>query len=80
MAKIYAPNKQYSGVSASVPFVNGVGETENKSLIDWFKEHGYSVEGDSENSGEPDMEPPNGEGIPEPEGEKPSAAKKGKEK
>ncbi|MDF2513730.1 MAG: Uncharacterized protein K0S04_3596 [Herbinix sp.] len=35
MAKIYAPNKQYSGISASVVFVNGVG---------WFKDHGYEVE------------------------------------
>lgn len=42
--KIYAPNKQYTGVSASVFFVNGVGETDNQHLIAWFKEHGYRVE------------------------------------
>jgi sugar phosphate isomerase/epimerase len=44
MAKIYAPNKQYSGISASVVFVNGVGETENPTLLKWFKDHGYEVE------------------------------------
>lgn len=46
MAKIYAPNKQYTGVSASVTFVNGVGETSNPHLIQWFREHGYTVEGE----------------------------------
>lgn len=44
MAKIYAPNKEYTGVSASVFFVKGVGETENSHLINWFKDKGYEVE------------------------------------
>lgn len=44
MAKILCPNKQYSGISASVTFVNGVGETKNKNLIAWFKTKGYKVE------------------------------------
>jgi hypothetical protein len=44
MAKIYAPNKQYNGESASVVFVKGVGETEDAHLLEWFKEHGYTVE------------------------------------
>lgn len=43
MAKILAPNKQYTGVSASVPFANGIGETDKPELIDWFKKHGYQV-------------------------------------
>lgn len=43
MAKILAPNKEYTGVSASVSFCNGIGETENSNLIEWFKEHGYEV-------------------------------------
>lgn len=47
MAKIYAPNKQYTGISAGVPFVNGAGETDDPHLIDWFKAHGYEVEGDA---------------------------------
>lgn len=42
--KIKSPNKDYTGVSASVPFCNGVGETEDPYLIQWFKEHGYEVE------------------------------------
>lgn len=45
--KIYSPNKEYTGVSASVPFCNGVGETNDPHLIQWFKDHGYKVE-DSE--------------------------------
>ncbi|MBB6218665.1 hypothetical protein HNQ80_004839 [Anaerosolibacter carboniphilus] len=44
MAKIHAPNKQYSGVSASVTFINGVGETDLPHLIEWFKGHGYEIE------------------------------------
>lgn len=46
MAKIYAPNKQYTGVSAGVTFVNGVGETSDPHLLEWFREHGYTVEGE----------------------------------
>lgn len=44
MAKVTCPNKQYSGVSAGVTFVNGLGETEDINLIAWFKEKGYTVE------------------------------------
>lgn len=44
MAKILTPNKDYSGISASVPFINGVGYTDDEDLISWFKEHGYEVE------------------------------------
>ena len=43
MARILAPNKQYSGISASVKFVNGEGFTTNEYLISWFKSHGYDV-------------------------------------
>lgn len=50
MAKIICPNSQYSGISASVTFVNGVGETDNAQLIEWFKTHGYSVEEDTDES------------------------------
>ena len=42
--KIYAPVEDANGIYASVMFVNGVGETDNPSLIEWFKEHGYEVE------------------------------------
>lgn len=43
MAIIEAPNKEYTGVSASVAFCNGVGRTDNQNLIQWFKDHGYTV-------------------------------------
>lgn len=42
--KVYSPNKDYTGVSASVPFCGGVGETDDPYLLDWFKKHGYTVE------------------------------------
>lgn len=44
MAKVYAPLKDYNGISASVTFVNGVGETDNENLLEWFEEHNYTVE------------------------------------
>lgn len=43
MAKIYAPNKRYTGISASVSFVNGVGETNRPELLAWFSSNGYEV-------------------------------------
>ena len=46
--KIYAPVKDANGVWASVRFVNGVGETDNPSLIKWFETHGYRVEKSAE--------------------------------
>lgn len=51
MAKILAPNKEYTGVSASVTFANGVGETDNPTLLNWFKEHGYEVSEDTAEEG-----------------------------
>lgn len=44
MAKVYAPLEDYNGISASVEFVNGVGETDNENLLEWFEEKGYTVE------------------------------------
>ncbi|MDF2906835.1 MAG: Uncharacterized protein K0R34_2156 [Herbinix sp.] len=59
MAKIYAPNKQYSGISASVAFAKGVGETDNPTLLDWFRDHGYEVEEiQDENTQDPPKDPP----------------------
>ena len=51
MAKIYAPNEEYTGVSAGVYFVKGVGETEDDHLIEWFKEKGYKVEEEEQEKG-----------------------------
>lgn len=45
--KIYAPVKDTNGVYASVMFVNGVGETHDPHLIEWFKIHGYKLEEDT---------------------------------
>ncbi len=44
MAVIYAPNKEYTGISAGVSFLNGKGETDNTRLLKWFAKHGYQVE------------------------------------
>lgn len=41
--KIYAPVKDANGVYASVRFVNGIGETNDPHLIQWFRNHGYKV-------------------------------------
>lgn len=80
--KIHAPNKNYTGVSASVAFCSGVGETEDPYLLDWFRGHGYEVE-------ETEIEPPNEEieietgadpgpdTIPEPEKKKAASKKVG---
>lgn len=42
--KVYSPNKEYTGISATVPFCGGVGETDDPHLIEWFEAHGYRVE------------------------------------
>lgn len=46
MAKISAPNKEYSGRGAhGVAFADGVGHCDDPVAIDWFRRHGYGVEG-----------------------------------
>lgn len=65
MAKVIAPNQQYNGLSAGVMFVNGVGETDNPHLLEWFESKGYTVE-----HAEPEQEEeqtPKPEQSPEPE-------------
>jgi hypothetical protein len=62
MAKIYAPNKQYTGISASVAFAKGVGETDNPTLIEWFIEHGYEVE-EEDKKQDPPKEPGKFDGM-----------------
>ena len=47
--KIYAPVKDFNGLRNNVRFKNGVGETDNQLLIDWFIAHGYNVEKSLEN-------------------------------
>lgn len=69
MARIIAPNKDYNGESASVTFVKGVGETSDAYLIEWFKEHGYTVIED-----EAAEVPPEAPETPETEAEAADAA------
>lgn len=57
MAQIIAPNKDYTGESASVTFVKGVGETSDAYLIEWFKEHGYAVIEDEAAEVQPEVPP-----------------------
>ena len=49
--KIYSPNKDYTGVSASVSFCKGVGETVDPRLIQWFRDHGYTVVAEKKSTG-----------------------------
>lgn len=71
--KVFAPNKQYTGTSASVPFLNGVGETEDFRLLHWFKSHGYEVED------LPESEDP-AEDLGKPQEENPEASEENREK
>lgn len=43
MTKIYSPNKEYTGISAGVSFVKGVGETDDNWRLQWFKNKGYKI-------------------------------------
>lgn len=67
MAKIYSPNESYTGVSASVAFSKGIGETEDGHLIEWFKEHGYRIE---EIQKKVEGEAPTGEEAPKDKNDK----------
>jgi len=48
--KIYAPVKDFNGWRNNVRFINGVGETEELTVMDWFKTHGYKIETHSEDT------------------------------
>ena len=85
MARVIAPNKEYAGVSAGVPFYGGEAHTDDPYILGWFRTHGYEVE--EEGCGGPD-EPEAGQmpdllaPEPEEEAEKPvaPAQKKGRKK
>ena len=57
MAVIKSPNQEYTGTSAGVTFVNGVGNTDNENLIEWFRERGYEGEEDTEDTEEKAKKP-----------------------
>lgn len=54
MVKIYAPNKAYNGISATVRFINGQGEAYNPKLLKWFISRGYKVEEEQESEKNPE--------------------------
>lgn len=64
MAQIIAPNKDYTGESASVTFVKGVGETSDAYLIEWFRTHGYTVIEDEAAEVPPEVQPVASEEAP----------------
>jgi hypothetical protein len=41
--RITAPNRSYMGAVAGVTLTNGVGETDNESVLPYFRRHGYTV-------------------------------------
>ena len=42
--KIYTLVKDFNGVRNGVRFINGVGETDDLKLVEWFRNQGYVVE------------------------------------
>lgn len=46
MARVTAPNRGYSGISAGVQFKDGVGETDNPAALAYFRQAGYGIDGD----------------------------------
>ena len=74
MVTIKSPNKDYTGVSASVAFAAGVGYTDNPKLIAWFKDHGYTVEDEPVDL--PENDPPKVEKPKNPKKPSGSAKKK----
>lgn len=48
MATVYAPNPRHDGTTASVKFRDGKAEVDSAYLLDWFRRHGYTVEGDTQ--------------------------------
>lgn len=56
MAKIYSPRRGYNGISATVRFMNGVGECTDPDLLEWFREKGYTVELEESENTEPEEE------------------------
>ena len=41
--KIFTKVPDFTGIRASVMFVNGQGDTDDPHLIDWFRKNGYVV-------------------------------------
>lgn len=41
--KIYTPVKDFNGYRNNVRFINGVGETNDHNVAEWFRNNGYKV-------------------------------------
>jgi len=54
--KILAPNREYSGVTAGLTFVDGVAVADElpEHIVDWFRNNGYEVLEDEEPEEEPE--------------------------
>jgi len=49
---VYSPNRQFTGDTAGITFVNGNGaipadHPKHGHLVDWFRRHGYTIGGDA---------------------------------
>lgn len=51
MAKIIAPNEGFTGKRGNVAFVDGKAETDDPSMVSYFRRHGYKVEDDKPTRG-----------------------------
>lgn len=49
--KIFTKVPDFTGIRATVMFVNGQGDTDDPALIEWFRSHGYTI-GDGKNDPE----------------------------
>lgn len=47
MARVTAPNAEYTGTVAGVSFVDGVGQTDNANALAYFTRQGYTVDDDA---------------------------------
>lgn len=50
MAKITAPNKEFTGKRGNVAFVDGQAETDDPTMLAYFRRHGYKIGGKSSKS------------------------------
>lgn len=55
MAKITAPNKEFTGKRGQVAFVDGKAETDDPTMVAYFKRHGYEVEGSAKSGSKSDQ-------------------------
>lgn len=74
MVKITAPNREFTGKRGNVGFVDGVGETDDPSMVAFFRRHGYGIAGEEPAEREPVADEPK-PGLVEADEEKSEPAK-----